>query len=68
MAWAVMTISNAEVFLATRKKVEWLHLITVFFLGGGWLLTDRAHEDRQNALVHLIPNSVALCGTGDKNA
>jgi len=38
------------------------------FFGGGWLLTDRPHEDWQNALVHLIPNSVALCGTGDKNA
>ena len=52
---AVITISNAEFFLATRNKVEWLQLITKFCLG--WLLTDRAHEDRQNALVHLIRNA-----------
>lgn len=52
---AVITISNAEFFLATRNKVEWLQLITKFCLG--WLLTDRPHEDRQNALVHLIRNA-----------
>jgi transposase len=61
--WVVITANIAVYHIGSRKKEEFLKLVTDVF--AGWLITDgygayRSYEKRQRCLAHLIRKEIAL--------
>ena len=61
--WVVTTSDTAVYHVGSRKKEEFLRLVTDVFVG--WVVTDgygayRSYEKRQRCLAHLIRKAIAL--------
>jgi transposase len=61
--WVVITANIAVYHIGSRKKEEFLKLVTDVFVG--WLITDgygayRSYEKRQRCLAHLIRKAIGL--------